>query len=91
MIASLPPEVEAARQGLVGVEFDGIQQGIPGFVPDQWQFTVRDPEFSDSQPTFYLPVGSSPSALISRYAITLRAFGRELTLTAQIALARINA
>lgn len=76
--AALPPDIEAARSGLAFVDYDGIQEGIAGIIPAVYQFTVRDPAFPESQPTFYVNVDGSPLDLLSAYAETMRKFGRAM-------------
>ena len=77
MTNSLPPDVQATLEGLGVVTYDGIQRSGFG---DYYQFTIRDPEFPECQPTFYVQSQYLfPNFFLAAYARTMREFAGEFT------------
>ena len=75
---SLPPDVQAALDGLGVVTFDGTIKADAKLAV--YFFTIRDPAFPDCEPTFAVKASAlTPGSLLAAYARTMRAFAKEFT------------
>ena len=75
----LPPDVQAALEGLGVVTYDGTMPS-KSHLGDTYLFTIRDPDFPRCQPTILLRASFlTPQSLLSAYARTMREFAGEFT------------